>query len=466
MARPILQGETNDGNKATWIYAADETALACQSDGGYGLGCWGAIRECVVLRHSTHRRWENRRTSVRCGSTVTATGGLRRLTDPTPNGESSPDRRRQARCTCSRSPKRVYDSRSGEAPHRCRSRRLRSLRTRPRTIDSTPELEWRADPNHAVLLITLTVTATRRPGFRGRVAEWRISRAPRTSTSRAPTRRSRRRRSSGSAGDATFPRACRTCHRTSSSTWSGTPSETSSCPQVASSPMLVWMDLEMTGLDHTADVIVEIATLVTDDELNVVAEGPDIAIHHPDEVLMRMDPFVVDMHTRSGLLDQIRASTFTLEEAGAADARLHQGACPRAADGAAVRQLDRHRSPLPRRVPARDRGVPALPLGRRVVDQGARSAAGIPTCSPSADGRPARTAPSTTSARASPSCSSTASSCSPPPTSCASDWPRANAVAAGAADGALSRCAQRSSLVRRARGDRRPGRRRPGPGIR
>jgi oligoribonuclease len=80
--------------------------------------------------------------------------------------------------------------------------------------------------------------------------------------------------------------------------------------------MLVWMDLEMTGLDHTADVIVEIATLVTDDELNVVAEGPDIAIHHDEDVLMRMDPFVVEMHTRSGLLDQIRASTASLEEAG------------------------------------------------------------------------------------------------------------------------------------------------------
>src|SRR5262245_56653103 len=80
--------------------------------------------------------------------------------------------------------------------------------------------------------------------------------------------------------------------------------------------MLVWMDLEMTGLDHTADVIVEIATLVTDDELEVVAEGPDIVVHHPEDVLMRMDPFVVDMHTRSGLLDQIHASTATLEEAG------------------------------------------------------------------------------------------------------------------------------------------------------
>lgn len=82
--------------------------------------------------------------------------------------------------------------------------------------------------------------------------------------------------------------------------------------------MLVWMDLEMTGLDHTSDVIVEIATLVTDDDLNVVAEGPDLVIHHDDDVLARMDQFVVDMHTRSGLLDQIRVSTMTLQEAGAA----------------------------------------------------------------------------------------------------------------------------------------------------
>jgi oligoribonuclease len=82
--------------------------------------------------------------------------------------------------------------------------------------------------------------------------------------------------------------------------------------------MLVWMDLEMTGLDHTSDVIVEIATLVTDDELNIVAEGPDIVIHQTEEVLMRMDPFVVDMHTRSGLLDLIHSSSTTVAEAGAA----------------------------------------------------------------------------------------------------------------------------------------------------
>ena len=73
----------------------------------------------------------------------------------------------------------------------------------------------------------------------------------------------------------------------------------------------------MTGLDHTRDVIVEIATIVTDDELEIVAEGPDLVVHQPDEALAGMDPFVRDMHTKSGLLDAIRASTTTLEQAGA-----------------------------------------------------------------------------------------------------------------------------------------------------
>jgi oligoribonuclease len=88
-------------------------------------------------------------------------------------------------------------------------------------------------------------------------------------------------------------------------------------PPVVSGVVLVWMDLEMTGLDHTADVIVEIATIVTDDDLGIVAEGPDVVIHQPDDVLSRMDPIVVEMHTRSGLLEAIRASTTSLEDAGA-----------------------------------------------------------------------------------------------------------------------------------------------------
>ncbi len=82
--------------------------------------------------------------------------------------------------------------------------------------------------------------------------------------------------------------------------------------------MLVWMDLEMTGLDPARHVIVEIATLVTDDELNIVAEGPDLVVHQPPEALQGMEPIVVDMHTSSGLLTAIAASTISLQEAGAA----------------------------------------------------------------------------------------------------------------------------------------------------
>ena len=81
---------------------------------------------------------------------------------------------------------------------------------------------------------------------------------------------------------------------------------------------LVWMDLEMTGLDPTTDVIVEIATLVTDADLNIVAEGPDLVIHVDDDKLDGMSEVVKNMHAKSGLTDAIRASTITLEEAGAA----------------------------------------------------------------------------------------------------------------------------------------------------
>jgi oligoribonuclease len=82
--------------------------------------------------------------------------------------------------------------------------------------------------------------------------------------------------------------------------------------------VLAWLDLEMTGLDPSRHVIVEIATLVTDDELEIVAEGPDLVVHQPDEALAAMDEVVREMHTRSGLLPAIRQSTTSLEEAGAA----------------------------------------------------------------------------------------------------------------------------------------------------
>jgi oligoribonuclease len=78
------------------------------------------------------------------------------------------------------------------------------------------------------------------------------------------------------------------------------------------------MDLEMTGLDPARNVIVEIATLVTDDQLELVAEGPDLVIHQPAEALEAMEDVVREMHTRSGLLAEIEASTVSLADAGAA----------------------------------------------------------------------------------------------------------------------------------------------------
>jgi oligoribonuclease len=78
------------------------------------------------------------------------------------------------------------------------------------------------------------------------------------------------------------------------------------------------MDLEMTGLDPGRHHIVEIATLITDDDLSVVATGPDIVVSASAEQLATMDGFVRDMHTRSGLLARIESSTTSLEEAGQA----------------------------------------------------------------------------------------------------------------------------------------------------
>lgn len=79
--------------------------------------------------------------------------------------------------------------------------------------------------------------------------------------------------------------------------------------------VLVWMDLEMTGLDPERDRIIEIATLVTDESLNVLAEGPNVAIHQPDSVLDLMDAWNQRTHGASGLTDRVRASTVSEEEA-------------------------------------------------------------------------------------------------------------------------------------------------------
>jgi len=81
---------------------------------------------------------------------------------------------------------------------------------------------------------------------------------------------------------------------------------------------LAWIDLEMTGLEVDHDVIVEVAVLVTDDELNVLDDGLQLVVHQPAETLARMGDHVRAMHTRSGLLPEIGASATSLEDAGGA----------------------------------------------------------------------------------------------------------------------------------------------------
>lgn len=80
---------------------------------------------------------------------------------------------------------------------------------------------------------------------------------------------------------------------------------------------LVWVDCEMTGLELGKDVMIEIAALVTDGDLNVLGDGIDLVIHAPDELLDGMLPVVAEMHTASGLTDEVRASTVTIEQAQA-----------------------------------------------------------------------------------------------------------------------------------------------------
>ena len=78
---------------------------------------------------------------------------------------------------------------------------------------------------------------------------------------------------------------------------------------------LIWVDLEMTGLDPDRDVVIEIATIVTDSQLNTLAEGPVIAVHQPDDILNGMDEWNTTHHTRSGLVDRVRASDIDEAEA-------------------------------------------------------------------------------------------------------------------------------------------------------
>jgi oligoribonuclease len=79
--------------------------------------------------------------------------------------------------------------------------------------------------------------------------------------------------------------------------------------------LLVWIDLEMTGLDSETDHILEIASLITDGDLNIIAEGPELVIHQPDEVLSQMNEWCVKQHGESGLTQKVKDSKISLKEA-------------------------------------------------------------------------------------------------------------------------------------------------------
>lgn len=78
---------------------------------------------------------------------------------------------------------------------------------------------------------------------------------------------------------------------------------------------LIWIDLEMTGLDTINDHIIEIATIVTDKELNIIDEGPVVAIYQPESVLDSLDEWNTRQHGNSGLLDRVRRSEFSVQDA-------------------------------------------------------------------------------------------------------------------------------------------------------
>ncbi|TVQ87132.1 MAG: oligoribonuclease [Chromatiaceae bacterium] len=78
---------------------------------------------------------------------------------------------------------------------------------------------------------------------------------------------------------------------------------------------LIWIDLEMTGLDPSRDQIIEIASIVTDQQLEILAEGPVLAIHQPEHVLAAMDQWNQHQHGGSGLLERVRTSTYDLRAA-------------------------------------------------------------------------------------------------------------------------------------------------------
>jgi len=90
---------------------------------------------------------------------------------------------------------------------------------------------------------------------------------------------------------------------------------------------LIWLDLEMTGLDLQKDVILEIASVITDSQLNILEKGPEFVIHQPEKQLRQMNSHVKEMHEKSGLSQKVKESKITIEHAESETLRFFKKHC-------------------------------------------------------------------------------------------------------------------------------------------
>jgi len=117
---------------------------------------------------------------------------------------------------------------------------------------------------------------------------------------------------------------------------------------------LVWMDLEMTGLDPDEHVIIEIATLLTNAELEIIAEGPVLAVHQSAEELAKMDAWNTEHHGASGLVERVRASTVDTAAAERATLEFIRAHVPERASPLCGNSVHQDRRFLARHMPALD----------------------------------------------------------------------------------------------------------------
>ena len=114
---------------------------------------------------------------------------------------------------------------------------------------------------------------------------------------------------------------------------------------------LIWMDLEMTGLDPDKERIIEMATIITDGRLNIVAEGPELVIHQPDEILDAMDAWNTSHHNASGLVSRVKKSRVTESQAEEETLQFIGRYCERSATPLAGNSVHQDRRFLARYMP-------------------------------------------------------------------------------------------------------------------